>query len=195
MPGGTSAKQRWVDAHFHLLDDLMLYQRAKRGERSANGESATSRCSSFTWNEIVFRSFQAGNLKKLDLEFYHSTQVGSRQADLSFSRQAVSITGMTWRFNLARFACEHIGLSRQYDTAQLKRRLNPAIAELEQAGFLTPAAAKGAVSPVATRRVGSRFRPCSQGTKARRADDSAVGPGESAHRPRRDGNVGRSFGP
>ncbi len=34
--------------------------------------------------------------------------------------------------------CEHIGLSRQYDTAQLKRRLNPAIAELEQAGFLTP---------------------------------------------------------
>ena len=36
------------------------------------------------------------------------------------------------------FAREHIGLSRQYDTAQLKRRLKPAIAELEQTGFLSP---------------------------------------------------------
>jgi hypothetical protein len=34
------------------------------------------------------------------------------------------------RFNLPVFACEHIGLSRRYDAAQLKRRLSPAIAEL-----------------------------------------------------------------
>ena len=45
------------------------------------------------------------------------------------------------RFKLPVFACEHIGLSRRYDAAQLKRRLSPAIAELEQAGYLMPLAA------------------------------------------------------
>jgi len=39
-------------------------------------------------------------------------------------------------FNLKVFACEHIGLSRNYDAAQLKRRLNPAIQELERLGYL-----------------------------------------------------------
>ena len=41
-------------------------------------------------------------------------------------------------FLLRRFAHEHIGLSRCYDHRQLKRRLEPAIYELENAGFLEP---------------------------------------------------------
>ncbi len=43
-----------------------------------------------------------------------------------------------WEFDLTEFACEHIGVSRNYDTGQLKRRLQPAIAELEAVGFLEP---------------------------------------------------------
>ncbi len=41
-----------------------------------------------------------------------------------------------WEFDLVEFACEHIGLSRNYDTGQLKRRLQSAITELESVGFL-----------------------------------------------------------
>jgi hypothetical protein len=51
-----------------------------------------------------------------------------------------------WEFDLTEFACEHIGVSRNYDTGQLKRRLQPAIAELEAVGFLE-------VLPVAQRYV------------------------------------------
>src|SRR5581483_848150 len=39
-------------------------------------------------------------------------------------------------FDLTNFACEHIGLSRTYDNGQLKRKLQPAIEELEEIGFL-----------------------------------------------------------
>jgi hypothetical protein len=44
----------------------------------------------------------------------------------------------SWEFDLFEFACEHVGVSRTYDTGELKRRLNPAIDELERVGFLEP---------------------------------------------------------
>ena len=47
-----------------------------------------------------------------------------------------------WRCDLAQFAHEHVGLSRNYDAAQLKRRLNPAIKELEDTGYLKPLSAE-----------------------------------------------------
>jgi hypothetical protein len=39
-------------------------------------------------------------------------------------------------FDLRTLACEHIGLSRSYAPTELKRRLKPALEELEQLGFL-----------------------------------------------------------
>src|SRR6516164_10567804 len=41
-------------------------------------------------------------------------------------------------FDLRTLACEHIGLSRSYAPTELKRRLKPALEELEQLGFLEP---------------------------------------------------------
>jgi hypothetical protein len=41
-------------------------------------------------------------------------------------------------FDLRTLACEHIGLSRTYAPTELKRRLKPALEELEQLGFLEP---------------------------------------------------------
>jgi hypothetical protein len=54
----------WIDAAFHLLDQITLARRRK-GE---SPNAAAQRCSStFTWNEIIFRSFHAGYLKQLDM--------------------------------------------------------------------------------------------------------------------------------
>ena len=41
-------------------------------------------------------------------------------------------------FDLKILACEHIGMSRSYAPTELKRRLRPALEELEQLGFLEP---------------------------------------------------------
>ena len=44
----------------------------------------------------------------------------------------------TLRFDMRVFACEHIGVSRNYNNSQIKRELRPAIQELEKVGFLEP---------------------------------------------------------
>jgi hypothetical protein len=45
--------------------------------------------------------------------------------------------------DLVEFACGHVGLTESDNVAILKRRLAPAIAELEDIGFLRPAGAEG----------------------------------------------------
>lgn len=128
--------KKWVDAHFHLLDNLTLYHRSKRGECSAKSDDGKP-LSSFTWNEVIYRSFQAGHLKSIDLEFYRNLKLAVAKRIYRFLDKHFYFGGQR-RYNLARFAWEHIGLSRNYDTAQLKRRLAPAIKELENAGYLKP---------------------------------------------------------
>jgi hypothetical protein len=86
---------------------------------------------------VIFQSFQSGNLKQLDLEFYlrlrlPTTKRMFRFLDKRFYRRS------RLDFDLRTLACEHIGMSRSYAPTELKRRLKPALEELEQLGFLEP---------------------------------------------------------
>lgn len=128
------AAQSWVDENFHLLEQISLYDRGRRLQCSGSDEPALSM---FVWNEVVFRSFKAGNLKQVDMELYRrlSNPIAKRLyrfLDKRFYHAA------NWQFDLRELACEHVGLSRCYDPAGLKRKLRPAIAELEEVGFLSP---------------------------------------------------------
>jgi hypothetical protein len=145
-----NAAKSWVDENFHVLDNVTLYDRERRRPASRSGRSGkvdrggTSRVdkaplplSSFRWNEVIFQSFQSGNLKQLDLEFYLSLRLPTtkrmfRFLDKRFYRR------MRLDFDLRTLACEHIGMSRSYAPTELKRRLKPALEELEQHGFLEP---------------------------------------------------------
>jgi len=139
----------WVDEQFHVLDNVTLYDRERlrrsaRSGKSSKGEKSGSKgdkpplpLSSFRWNEVIFRSFQSGNLKQLDLEFYLKLRLPTtkrmyRFLDKRFYRRS------RLDFDLRTLACEHIGLSRSYAPTELKRRLKPALEEMEQLGFLEP---------------------------------------------------------
>jgi len=139
----------WVDEQFHVLDNVSLYVRERwrtssraaksgKGERlGARGEKPPLPLSSFRWNEVIFQSFQSGNLKQLDLEFYLKLRLPTtkrmyRFLDKRFYRRS------RLDFDLRTLACEHIGLSRSYAPTELKRRLKPALEELERLGFLEP---------------------------------------------------------
>ncbi len=144
----------WVDENFHVLDNVTLYDRERRGRaarssttsgRPTKGDKAriTKRdkaplpLSSFRWNEVIFQSFQSGNLKQLDLEFYLGLRLPTtkrmfRFLDKRFYRRS------RLEFDLRTLACEHIGMSRSYAPTELKRRLKPALEELERLGFLEP---------------------------------------------------------
>ena len=149
-----NTEKSWVDENFHVLDNVTLYDRERRKRATKAGKvaakPATGRrprkvgtegdplpLSSFRWNEVIFESFQSGNLKQLDLEFYLKLRLPTtkrmfRFLDKRFYRRE------RLDFDLKTLACEHIGMSRSYAPTELKRRLKPAIEELEQLGFLEP---------------------------------------------------------
>ena len=138
-----NAAKSWVDENFHILDNVTLYDRERRrplpGKKGApkRPEAAPLPLSSFRWNEVIFRSFQSGNLKQLDLEFYLSLRLPTtkrlfRFLDKRFYRRD------RIDFDLRILACEHIGMSRTYKPTELKRRLKPALDELEEKGFIEP---------------------------------------------------------
>lgn len=154
-----NAAKSWVDENFHVLDNVSLYDRerrrpagragrlARRGKK-AEGENQPLPLSSFRWNEVIFQSFQSGNLKQLDLEFYlrlrlPTTKRMFRFLDKRFYRRE------RLDFDLRNLACEHIGLSRSYAPTELKRRLKPALEELEELGFLEPLNAEERYSYIA----------------------------------------------
>jgi Replication initiator protein A len=139
----------WVDEQFHVLDNVTLYDRERwrmtaRPGKASKTERTGSKpdkpplpLSSFRWNEVIFQSFQSGNLKQLDLEFYLKLRLPTtkrmyRFLDKRFYRRS------RLDFDFRTLACEHIGLSRSYAPTELKRRLKPALEELERLGFLEP---------------------------------------------------------
>jgi len=93
--------------------------------------------STLTWNDVLFTSLQSNNIKRLNLELYFRLKnAAARQAYRFLDKRFYSSPSL--EFELRNFACEHVGFSRSYDAAQLKRRLQPAIEELEEIGFLAP---------------------------------------------------------
>jgi plasmid replication initiation protein len=60
-------QQRWVAEHFHILEHVVLLKPERGGRKDGQQELPLS---SFTWNERVFQSFDAGYLKQLDMELY-----------------------------------------------------------------------------------------------------------------------------
>ena len=126
-------RQAWVDEHFHLLENVSVWR------RSSNVAVRERQPWSVTWNNIVFRSFQAGYLKKLDMTVYRKLSLAAAKRMYRFLDKRFYYTNRL-TFDLRTFACEHIGFRREDDNSQLKRRLNRAIDELVRVGFLEPLA-------------------------------------------------------
>lgn len=131
----------WMDENFHVIEQSSLVGQETKKVRRARGQHDLA-LSSFTWSSVIFQSFQSGSLKRLDIDAYfsYSTSVAKRMYRFLDKRFWVKDR---WEFNLKEFAFEHIGLSRNYNVAQIKNKLQPALDELsqdvkERAAFLEP---------------------------------------------------------
>ncbi len=124
------AGKSWRNRTFHILESVDL-----RGRDAAGANEQP--LSSFTWNGTIYDSFTANYIKKLNLEIYFQLRgAAARQAYRFLDKKFYHKRNLA--FDLRNFVCEHLGFSRSYDTAQIKRKLQPAIEELEQIGFLQP---------------------------------------------------------
>lgn len=131
----------WMDENFHIIDKSSLVARETKRVRRALGQHDLA-LSSFKWSDVIFRSFQAGSLKRLDVDAYFSFKTSVAKRMYRFLDKRFWVKDR-WEFDLKDFAFEHIGLSRAYNVAQIKNKLQPAIDELtgeteERAAFLVP---------------------------------------------------------
>jgi len=127
------SRRRWVDEKFHVLDNVWLRRRT-----NARMQDDSAPESAFIWNEVIFRSFKSGNVKSIDFELWKSLESAAAKRMYRFLDKRFYLRKQ-WEFNLQEFAWEHIGLSRNHDTAGLKRLLFGGVEELEHAGFLKAA--------------------------------------------------------
>jgi len=126
-------EQCWVNETFHILDNISLLDKERRKTKKIHQEDLPF--SYFTWNDIIFQSFRAGNLKSLDFEFYKKLNSAIAKRLYRFLDKRFYLRKKL-SFNLKELAWEHLGLARSYDVANLKRKLLPAIKELESLNFL-----------------------------------------------------------
>lgn len=114
---------------------VIEYFKVADGRKAVAGQP-TER-SRFVWNKVLFESFKSGYLKTLDFEKYRQlTRSSSRRAFRFLDKRFFH--SPKWELDLRTFACEKIGLSRNYDTGELKNKLKPAMDELTDIGFIHP---------------------------------------------------------
>ena len=122
----------WITKGFHIIDLFEF------NDSRSSGDQLDLLPSYIVWNEVIFESFQAGYLKTLDYDLCMGLSNSTAKRMYRF------LDKRFWQkpdleFELKAFAHEHVGLGRNYDgPAHLKRKLQPAITELENVGFLEP---------------------------------------------------------
>jgi len=166
------ARKCWVDEKFHILDNVWVCHRDSPLPDTglATGGSPVS---AFVWNEVLFRSFQAGNLKSLDFDFYRDLRSAVAKRLYRFLDKRFYQRGR-WEFDLKEFAWEHAGLARGYDAGNLKRKLRAGIAELEQKGYLKPLPETARFRKLCS----GQWRVAFERATEKQVGTSAVGPGE-----------------
>lgn len=91
-----------------------------------------------SWSPQFHDSLKKGNLKRLDLDVFFRLSTPTAQRMYRFLDKRF-YTSAVVAMDLVEFACGHIGLTESGNVAILKRRLAPAIAELEGIRFIARA--------------------------------------------------------
>jgi hypothetical protein len=135
----------WVDEKFHILERVKVYSdenERTRPKPHPNQGSFEFAASFFTWNEVVFRSFKSGNLKALDFDFVLGLRSSvTRRLYRFLDKRFFNVMdkrglGGVLEFDMKTLAYEHVGLSRNTPTGDLKRKLGAAMDELAERQFL-----------------------------------------------------------
>lgn len=130
----------WVDEKFHILERVKIYRdenESTRPKPNPDQGSFEFASSFFVWNEVVYRSFTTGNLKALDFDFVLGLKSSITRRLYRFLDKRFFLAD-TIEMDLKSLAYEHVGLSRNTPTGDIKRKLAVAIDELVDKGFLRP---------------------------------------------------------
>ncbi len=123
-------EKSWVNRDFGIIDTLYIYQRELEQRGNAPGASK------LIWNDVIFRSFQAGYLKKLDWGLYTRLESPVAKRLYRFLDKRFYY-GNTVEIDLMELAFRKVRLAQTGNVALIKRRLKKGIEELEHVWDLT----------------------------------------------------------
>lgn len=104
-----------------------------------DGRDPDSKSSFFIWSEVLFKSFQAGFIKKLDLDFYLDLKSAVSKRLYRYLDKHFWYKSRV-QLNLFTLSHEKVGISRNYRFASsLRQQLDPALEELISLGFVSKA--------------------------------------------------------
>jgi hypothetical protein len=131
-------EKSWVSETFGVIDSVSIYDRERRERRlKMFKDDPKAGCSSIRWSDVVYTSFLSGNIKSLNFEFYKSLNTPiSRRMFRFLDKRLYSKRSLN--IDLSTFSYAHLGMSVRPDNYELRRKLLPAITELEVKGFLAP---------------------------------------------------------
>jgi len=128
------SRQSYVDVGFHIIDDYALYSEP-RG-RKPSGTRRPLPHSYVAWNEVIFASFQAGNIKQLDTGFYFGLRSAVSRRLFRYLDKKRLDGKPAFRIDLRKLGFEKLGMSRNYYPSHIKQELDRAHQELIAHGFL-----------------------------------------------------------
>lgn len=131
----------WRNRTFHIIDEIDALSLSQRRRLQAGSQPELA-LSWFRWSSVVFKSFQADNLKRLNLDAYFQLRSAVSKRMYRFLDKRF-YHRRCWEFDLCDFAFEHVGLSRGYDVGKIKEKLEPALRELTEIGYLEPPSEQG----------------------------------------------------
>jgi len=130
----------WVDGKFKtkgfsIIDDFELYEKGQQAGRRTKREQEQDP-SYVVFGSVIVEEFRKARTKGLDYDYF-------LRLKYPISRQLYRyLDKWFWYDDVFRhpdigvFACEKIGLSRNYDRANQKRLLDKGLSELTESGFL-----------------------------------------------------------
>jgi len=122
----------YVDVGFHILDDYALFNEP-RGRKARDGQAPSS---FIRWNRVIFTSFLAGYVKRLDLGTYLSLRSAVSRRLYRYLDKKGYDGKSQFRIGLTKLALEKLGMSRAYYPSHIRAELARAHEELLGIGFL-----------------------------------------------------------
>ena len=169
----------WKSKTFHLIEEVELCSRDQIDRRRLASGAAPS-LSSFVWSDVIWKSFQDGYMKKLDMTMWRRIGSGRRREvplrlyrilDKRFYHKRYV------QFDVRQLCLGTLGVSRNYCPAQMVRVLKRASDWLIECGFLRDvkfeSGSNGELQATFVRASGNSI------TKTKKKKHTASGPSET----------------
>jgi len=134
-----NGESEWKSKTFHLIEEVELCSKDRLDRARMKVRKSAQPLCSFVWSDVIWKSFQDGYMKKLDMNMWRKIGSGRRKEvslrlyrllDKRFYRQSHV------RFDVRQLCLGTLGTSRDYAPSQMIRVVQRAASWLVECGFL-----------------------------------------------------------